>query len=105
MLNDAIRLNSNNKGKDFSEIQRKILPIIQKTFNLYMQAYERLTGKVTSFLDSLHYKKVYTVLEAHLFYKRNEDGFFIFPVSSYKTLGRNLLKTQFHIFQLEMKRG
>jgi len=91
MLNDAIMLNPFNKGKYFSDTQRKILPIIQRTFNLYMQAYERLTGKTTSFLESLHYKKVYQqCIEAHLFYKRNEDGFFIFPILPYKTLGKNL---------------
>lgn len=94
-LLDNIRTNYRKTGKDYSAIQRKVLPIVQPTFNQYLKAWEELTSQQTSSLGSLEYEKPFVMRKAHLFYKRDTHGFLVFTIrtENNEVIDTNLFET------------
>ncbi|MBW8308206.1 MAG: hypothetical protein K0M45_00950 [Candidatus Paracaedibacteraceae bacterium] len=78
-----------------SNFQDEIFPIVQKTFNTYMRAYEKLKRVPLEYVEDLHFSQPDFIPSriAHLFYTRDENGFILFNLMPHTEVERGVFRT------------
>lgn len=79
------------EGQDNSFLERDYLPIVQRTFNRMVGAWEQITGRKAATFGPLEPNEKLIINDGnqnkHLYYIRDEKGFLLFPITPEEPMG------------------